>query len=192
MAFPRITVDPDQMGGVPCIRGLRMAEGLVAYYTLFVIDIATRAVHIAGTTPNPDSAFMVQVARNLTDCFDGFLRNKRLLILDRDTKFCAAFRNTLRSAGVKPVVTSYLAPNLNAFAERFVLSAKSECLEQMIFFGERSLRRALAEFAAHYHGERPHQGLGNQIIHRGSRGTDAIEVRERLGGLLKHYHRAAA
>ena len=125
-------------------------------------------------------------------CRSTFLRDKRLLIVDRDTKFSSVFRDTLRSANVTPVVTSYLAPNMNAFAERFVLSLKSECLDRMIFLGERSLRRALAEFAAHYHRERPHQGLGNQIIHRGPRGTGIIEVREQLGGLLKYYHRAAA
>jgi len=65
---------------------------------LFVIDVATRAVHIAGTTPNPDAAFMAQVARNLTDSFDGFLPSKRFLIIDRDTKFTAQFRSTLRDA----------------------------------------------------------------------------------------------
>ena len=82
------------------------ARGLVTHYVLFVIDHATRAVEIAGITTNPDSAFMAQVARNLTDSVDGFLRDKRFLILDRDAKFTEQFRRILRSAGVTPVTTA--------------------------------------------------------------------------------------
>ena len=93
-------------------------RGLVTHYTLFVIDIATRAVHIAGTTTNPDGAFMAQVARNLTDCVDGFLLNRRFLIIDRDSKFTVQFRQVLKEAGVRVVLTSYQAPNMNSYAER--------------------------------------------------------------------------
>ena len=133
------------------------ARGLTTYYVLFVIHHATRAVHIAGITTNPDSAFMAQVARNLTDPVDGFLRDKRHLILDLDTKFTVQFRRILHNAGVTVVRTAYQAPNMNAFAERWVLSAKSECLDKTILFGEQSLRRALREYGAHFHHERPHQ-----------------------------------
>ncbi len=166
-------------------------HGLLTYYTLFVIDIATRAVHIAGTTANPDSRFMAQVARNLTDCIDGFLNAKRFLIIDRDSKFTALFKETLRNAGVTPVVTSYRAPNMNAFAERFVRSIKSECLNRMILCGEPSLRCALEEYSEHYHKERAHQGIGNVVIHGRFPGRGAVRCRERLGGLLRHYYRAA-
>ena len=169
------------------------ARGLVTYYTLFVIDLATRAVCIAGTTTNPDASFMAQVARNLTDCVDGFLRGKRFLILDRDRKFTAQFKSTLRDAGVRPVITCYQAPNMNAYAERFVRSIKSECLDRMIFVGEGSLLRALREYRLHYHSERPHQGIGNAPISgevQSPRGP--VIMSERLGGLLKHYRRAAA
>ena len=169
------------------------ARGLVTYYTLFIIDIATRAVHIAGTTTSPDAMFMAQVARNLTDYMDGFLLGKRFLVMDRDSKFTAQFKDTLRGAGVMPVVTCYQAPNMNAFAERFVRSIKSECLDRMILVGDDSLHRAISEFVAHYHQERAHQGLGNERIQGDAwTGAGKIVVNERLGGLLKHYQRQAA
>jgi putative transposase len=169
------------------------AGGLVTHYTVFLIDIATRAVHIAGTTTNPDGSFMAQVGRNLTDCGDGFLISRRFLIIDRDSKYTAQFKNILRDAGVEPTLISYQAANMNAFAERFVRSIKSECLDRLIFLGERSLRRAIIEFVAHYHVERPHQGIGNELIDgRPSQGDGDVAVRERLGGLLRHYYRAAA
>jgi transposase InsO family protein len=171
------------------------ARGLVTYYTLFAIDIGTRVVEILGTTPHPDAAFMRQVARNVTDEFDGFLRSKRYLITDRDATFTAAFRQILKDAGVEVVRTAYKAPNQNAFAERFVRTIKSECLDRMIFFGEASLVRAQREFLAHYLGERNHQGLGNRLIAGDVAAADTggrVVARERLGGLLRYYHRAAA
>ncbi len=169
------------------------ARGLVTHYTLFVIDIATRAVHIAGTTTNPDGAFMAQVARNLTDCFDGFLLNKRFLILDNDSKFTAQFRRSLEAAGVRVVFTSYQAPNMNPHSERFVRSIKEECLNKLILFGPESLERSIRSYISHYHEDRSHQGLGNELI-RGdvASAVGDVVVRERLGGLLKYYHRSAA
>ena len=167
------------------------ARGLVTHYVLFVIDHATRAVEIAGITTSPDSAFMAQVARNLTDDVDGFLRNKRFLILDRDTKFTTQFKRILKDAGVTVVTTSIQAPNMNAISERFVLSIKSECLNRLILFGTRHAERAVREFTGHYNTERPHQGIDNELIDGlPSVGTGNVEVRERLGGMLKHYHRA--
>ena len=169
------------------------ARGLVTHYTLFVIDIATRAVHIAGTTTSPDAAFMAQVARNLTDAFDGILTGKRFLIVDRDTKFTARFRETLRDAGVEVGRTAFQAPNMNAFAERWVRSIKTECLNKMIFIGPASLDRALREYVAHYQRERPHQGIDNELIEGDVEpiGTGDIIEHERLGGLIRHYRRAA-
>ncbi|MBK8980697.1 MAG: transposase [Planctomycetes bacterium] len=168
------------------------ARGLVTLYVLFVIDHATRAVEIAGITTNPDSAFMAQVARNLTDHVDGFLRAKRFLVLDRDTKFSGRFKRILTDAGVCPVTTSYQAPNMNAFAERFALSIKRECLDRLILFGTGHLDRAVREFVTHYHTERPHQGIGNELIAGiPAAGTGDVVARERLGGLLRHYERAA-
>src|SRR6266496_3490360 len=107
---------------------------------------------------------MLQMARNLTAACDGFLRGVRCLIHDRSTLFTEQFREILRSAGVEPLRLPVRSPNLNAFAERFVRTIKASCLERMIFFGESALRRAVSEFALHYHQERNHQGLENQII----------------------------
>ena len=109
-------------------------------------------------------------------------------------KFDAAFRAILKRAGVDVVLTAFQAPNMNAFAERFVHSIKSECLGKLIFVGESMLRRTLREFVAHYHEERPHQGRGNEVLRPGPAMTTAGRVhrRERLGGLLSYYHRLAS
>jgi putative transposase len=168
-------------------------RGLITYYTLFVIDLRSRRVHVAGSTPTPDAWFMAQAARRLTDAVDGFLAGHRVLICDRDSKWTDAFRRIVQGAGVRIVLTPVQAPNANAYAERFVRSIREECLDRLILFGERRLLRALDEFVAHYHAERNHQGLGNALITPETcpfRGTH-IRCRERLGGLLRYYHRAA-
>lgn len=138
---------------------------------------------------------MSQIARNLTDVSDGFLTGKRFLIHDRDPRFTETFRETRAGGDVQVVRLPARSPNLNAYAGRFVRTIKESCLDRIILVGEASLRRAVCEFAHHYHHERNHQGLGNQLIvplanqpnHEGH-----IACRERLGGLLKYYHRAAA
>ncbi|MGB5401072.1 MAG: integrase core domain-containing protein, partial [Thermoanaerobaculia bacterium] len=110
----------------------------------------------------------------------------------RDAKFTAGFRRMLKDVGVQVIRTPRQAPNCNAYAERFVLSIKSECLHRMIFFGESSLRRAIQTYLDHYHSERAHQGIGNKVIHHRDQVAEGeICCRERLGGLLKHYYRAA-
>ena len=168
-------------------------QGLVTYYVLIVMELSTRRICLAGTTPHPDRAFMMQVARNLTDCCEGFLSGKRFLITDRDRKFSHEFRDLLKNSGTETVRLPVQSPNLNAFAERFILSIKQECLNRMILFGEASLRRAIKEYLIHYHEERNHQGLGNRLIESSAAKTagHSIECRERLGGLLRYYHRAA-
>jgi transposase InsO family protein len=170
-------------------------RGLTRFAVLFVIHLSTRRIHIAGIAPEPDTAWMNQIARNLTDVGDGFLTGKRFLIHDRDPRFTDAFRETLAGADVQVVRLPARSPNLNAYAERFVRTIKESCLDRIMLVGEASLRRAVREFADHYHNERNHQGLGNQLIvrlaeqpnHEGN-----IACRERLGGLLKYYHRAAS
>ncbi|MFN0059388.1 MAG: integrase core domain-containing protein [Planctomycetota bacterium] len=170
-----------------------LPRGLCTFYVFFVLRLATRRVEIAGISCAPNAQFMTQVARNLTDCRDGFLHGQRFLILDRDTKYTAKFREILTGAGVDPIILPARSPNLNAFAERFVLSIKSECLDRLILFGERSLRRACSEYLRHYHAERNHQGLDNNLIDSGATvGEGEVNCAERLGGLLKYYHRAAA
>jgi transposase InsO family protein len=168
-------------------------RGLITYYTLFVIDLRSRRVHVAGSTPTPDAGFMAQAARRLTDAVDGFLVGHGVLICDRDSKWTEGFRRILQDAGVRIVLTPVQAPNANAYAERFVRSIREECLDRLVLFGERRLLRTLDEFVAHYHGERNHQGLGNELIMPETyafQGTH-VRCRERLGGLLRYYHRAA-
>jgi len=138
--------------------------GLVRNFVFFVIDIGSRRLHIAGISNQPSGPWMTQIARNLIDCFDGFLRATRYLILDRDPLYTRAFRSTLANAGVNVVQLPSRSPNLNAFADRFVLSMKSECLDRTIPLGERHLRHLHAEYVEHYHRERNHQGLGNKLI----------------------------
>ena len=169
--------------------------GLVRYHVLFVIRLMTREIHIAGIVPEPGENWMKQVARNLTDASDGFLRGSRLLIHDRSTLFSEQFREILSSAGVESLRLPARSPNLNAFAERFVRSIKESCLDRLVLIGESTLRRAISEFILHYHMERNHQGLDNKIIcpefpEFPSHGP--INCRERLGGMLRYYHREAA
>ena len=169
--------------------------GLVRYFVLFLIDLQTRRVEVAGIVQQPDGRWMQQIARNLTDVDTGFLNGSRYLIHDRDPLFTAAFKAHLGSAGVETVKLPARSPNLNAFAERFVRSIKSECLAQIIPLGERHLRNTVAEYIEHYHAERNHQGLGNQLILKPRDGTPAkgnVACRERLGGLLQYYYRRAA
>jgi transposase InsO family protein len=136
---------------------------------------------------------MEEIARNLTDCEEGFLIGRRFLVIDRDAIFSSRFKLIIGDSGVEILLTAYQAPNMNAHAERFARSIKSECLDQMIFLGRESLVRAIAEYAAHYHDERSHQGIGNVLISGAAPQSGGIvETRERLGGLLKYYHRQAA
>jgi putative transposase len=131
---------------------------------------------------------MTQVARNLTDDRDGFLRGVQYLILDRDPLYPAAF--SAPAAGQWREATDPAAlkfPNVNAFAEGFVGSIKSECLKRIVPLGEGHLRAAVRAFVQHYHEERPHQGPGNEFIapKTTSMGTGWVTCRARLGGLLK-------
>jgi len=169
--------------------------GLKRFAVLFVILLAMRPVQIAGIASEPDSAWVIQCGRQLTDPVDGFLAGKRFLLHDRDPLFSAALSETLAPTGVETVRLPPHSPNLNAQAERFVRTIKESCLNRIILFGESSLRRAVREFVAHYHQERNHQGLGNVLIFPlggRSRRDDRVVCRERLGGLLKYYHRPAA
>ena len=174
------------------------AFGLVTYYTLFFIHVGSRKVYVAGITRNPTDAWVRQVTRNLTFQHCELLERCRYLIRDRDAKFAVGFDVIMRSMGVEPVPLPPRSPNLNAFAERFVRSIKGECLDRMIFFGEASLRHAVTEYVEHhYRHERPHQGKGNRLLFPPPHiarppPTGPVLCRERLGGLLKYYRRAAA
>jgi putative transposase len=170
-------------------------HGLVTYYVLVVMELSTRRVEIAGITPHPTAAFMQQCARQLTEPFEGFLLGKRYLIHDRDTKFTQAFDGLLKASGVEPVILPPRSPNLNAHCERFVRSIKEESINRMLMLGERSLHYLIQQYLAHYHTERNHQGLGNQLIapaaDSGSH-SGQVRRRDRLGGLLRYYDRDVA
>ena len=166
------------------------ARGLTRFAVLFVINLATRRVEIAGILPEPDSAWVIQCGRQLTDPVDGCLRGKRFLLHDRDPRFTAAFGDTLAAAGVETLRLPPRSPNLNAYAERFVRTIKESCLDRLILVGERSLRTAIHEFVEHYHHERNHQGVGNRLLFPATtRAHDncPIASRHRLGGQLTHY-----
>ena len=124
-------------------------HGLVTFYILFVMELATRRVHFAGVSPNPDDRWMKQMARNLTAADEGFLAGNRYVLMDRDSKFSEAFRTTLLNANVKSVRLPPRSPNLNAYLERFWRSLREECLDRMIFFGEDRLRCALHDCPRH-------------------------------------------
>ena len=170
------------------------AKGLVTHYLLFVISLADRAVSVAGITTRPDESWMLQIARNITEEQSGALHSKRYLIIDRDTKYSEQFRRLIRDGGTKVIRLPPRSPNLNAYAERFVRSIKDECLDRMIFVGQASLRRAVAEYTEHYHEERNHQGLENRlIVPAATQANDgAVHRHTRLGGTLNFYYRQTA
>jgi hypothetical protein len=189
---------------------------------MFVISLQTRRIEIAGIIRQPHGAWMLQIARNLVDADEGFLTGKRFLLLDLDPLYTTAFRELLRAAGVTPIRLSANSPNLNAYAERFVRSIKSECLSKLVLLGENHLRTAVREYVAHYHTERTTRvsrvgSSSRQPVPRRpapscavspSAGSCAsttgrrpehvagrsgpIVCRRRLGGLLRFYHRQAA
>jgi transposase InsO family protein len=169
-------------------------RGAVRYAVLVVMDLKSRRVQIAGIVQEPYEGWMLQILRNLTDGVDGFLLAHRYLIMDRDPVFTQEFRVRLARAGIEPVRLPRCSPNLNAFVERFNRSIQEECLNRVIPLGEAHLRELVREYVSHYHEERPHQGLGGEIVAGSSkrRGRGPLARRKRLGGLLNHYYREAA
>jgi len=172
--------------------------GTVRYMVFFVIEVKSRAVEIAGIAVDPGEEWMKQVARNLVDPVDGFLRGAKQLIHDRDPLFTEAFLGILEARGVESVKSPTQSPNCNSYAERFVKTIEYECLNHFIIFGERHLRRLITEFAEHYMTERFHQGVGGQLIRKHVGPTNdngaagKIVRRSRLGGMLNFYHREAS
>lgn len=176
-------------------------KGPVDLYLLIGIHVGSRRVLISAPTAHPDSAWVAQQARNFTMVAQELSdKPPDILLHDHDTKFTAQFDEILKSSGVRVKEPPPCSPNLNAFAERFIQTLEVECLDHFIVLGERHLHHLAQQFVAHYHAERPHQSLGN----RPPNATEAAEeigmpppageviCHERLGGLLKHYERAAA
>jgi putative transposase len=163
------------------------------YYVLFFIELGSRRVHLAGCTSNPTGAWVTQQARNLS--FTGLLERMRFLIHDRDSKFTHAFDEIFRSEGIRVIHTPIRAPQANAYAERFVLTVRAECLDWLLIIGRRHLEHVLRSYTIHYNRERPHRGLA--LLTPESRdatdppSVDTIERRDRLGGLIHEYRSAA-
>ena len=172
-------------------------KGPVTYYVLLFIHLESRRICVSGITAasGPGVDGTAGPGGHLAGV--GFLAKHKYL-QDRDAKFCTSFRQLIETDGRrKTIVLPARSPNLNAYAERWVRSVKEECLSRFILFGERSLRRALQQYGAHYHEERNHQGRQNLLLFpRPSAGAckaeGTIRCRERLGGLLKYYDRQAA
>jgi len=170
-------------------------RGVVRYFVLVVIRLESREVELAGIVHQPYGHWMVQVAWNLTDVDVGFLRDGCYVIHDRDPVYTAEFCSVLESVGVTPIRLPPKSPNLDAYVQRFVRSVKEECLDQIVPLGETGLRDIVGEYIAHYHAERNHQGLGNRLVAPAAelkRLEGAVRRRERVGGLLNYYYRAAA
>jgi len=171
------------------------AIGLTRFHVLFVIDLSTRCVEIAGISDCPHGAWVERVLKRQLDDFDGFLRNHRYLSHDRDPLFTKAMIDMLASAGVQSIKLPPKSPNLNAYAERFVRSIKHECLDRIIPIGEKHLWRAVDAYVKHYNHDRPHQGVGNVVLDPSfepATPVGKVICDEQLGGLIRSYHRAAA
>ena len=162
-------------------------------YVLFFIEIGSRRVHFAGCTTNPTGPWVLQQARNLS--FTNLFARTRFLIHDRDSKFTAAFDEVFRSEGVRVIHTPAQAPQANAYAERFVRTVRTECLDWLLIVGRRHLEHVLRTYTQHYNCERPHRGLA---LHPPQPRAPApprhsnVQRRDRLGGLLHEYYRTAA
>jgi putative transposase len=171
-------------------------DGGAFHRILFFIEHGTRRVHLAGITAHPTGEWVTQQARNLLmnleDHADGF----KFLIRDRDARFTAAFDAVLTAVGVRILKTPVRAPRANAIAERWIASARRECLDRMLIGGERHLRLVLGEYIDHYNTHRPHRALQQHPPDgRAQPSADVTSMRvlrrDRLGGLIHEYSQAA-
>jgi putative transposase len=166
-------------------------------YVLFFIELSTRRVHLAGCTANPDSAWIVQQARNLCLSLDQRTEPLRLLIHGRDSKFSGAFDEVFSTEGIEIIKTPIRSPRANAIAERWIRTVRAECLDWLLIAGDRHLHRVLRTYVNHYNQQRPHRGLDLKAPEtvptcstEASR-CPSIRRRDRLGGLIHEYRVAA-
>ena len=164
-------------------------------YCLFVMEVGSRYVHILGVTANPDGPWTTQQIRNLLMDLGDRAAGFRFLVRDRAGQFTASFDAILASTGIQAVKIPPRSPRANAYAERFVLTARTEVTDRMLIFGERHLRSVLAEYARHYNGRRPHRSRGLRPPRPDHPAADLsqqrIKRRAILGGLIHEYQRAA-
>ena len=173
--------------------------GLTRVYVLFVVEVQRRRVHLAGVTAHPTGAWVTQQARNLLMDLDERVHQFRYLIRDHDSKFTAAFDAVVAAAGVEVVRTPPRAPKANAFAERWVRTVRSDCLDWTLVWNQRQLHRVMTEYLRHYNTVRPHRALDLQppaarrilTTVRGSPATPAVERVDVLGGVIHEYRHAA-
>jgi putative transposase len=164
---------------------------------LFFIELATRRVHLAGVTSNPDGAWVTQQARNLLLATADGGQRPRFVLRDRDAKFCRGFDDVFCAEDAEVLVTPIQAPNANAYAERWIRTVRAECLDWLLIISSGHLEQILRIYAEHYNRHRPHRALGSNRL--ASAGLTLIAearrawVRRRdlLGGLLHGYRRAA-
>ena len=174
--------------------------GVVELYLLFFIHIGSRRVIVSSPTANPDAAWVAQQARNASMQMAEWGLSASRVIIDGDKKFQAGFDAVFEGQGTLIQRVGPRAPNMNPYAERFAQTLRRECLDHFLILGERHLAHLVKEFLTHYHEERPHQGRGNVPLPDADQPqprilkfpTGAVKCRKRLGGLLKHYYRAAA
>jgi transposase InsO family protein len=167
-------------------------------YVLFVIELGTREVHILGVTDHPTRAFVTQVARNLVGDLLDRGRSLTFLIRDRDAKFTTSFNEVFVSEGIRVIKTPVRSPRANAYAERWVRTVRTECLDWILISGRRHLNGVLHDYVRHYNNQRPHRGLDLGVPVGGSETTVAtppssrVDRRDELGGLIHEYLPQAA
>jgi putative transposase len=171
------------------------AVTLQRLYCLFVMEVGSRYVHILGVTANPDGPWTIQQIRNLLMDLGECAADFRFLVRDRAGQFTGTFDTVLAEAGIEVVKIPPRSPRANAYAERFVLTARTEITDRMLIFGQRHLRTILAEYAAHYNGRRPHRSLSLHPPRPDHPPADLSQERIQrshvLGGLISEYERAA-